>query len=175
MWQKFGSWQAIRETPIRTNWRSAIAPVELSRSQSAQHSKNTGENLAPNAANTDIEFLRQMPTEAALQWLDDLPGVGRENRDFGAAVLLSSKPVIPVDTHLHRVCGRLGIDRPESFRRKSARRFCCNLLPHDAFTLLYNFHIAMLRHGQKICVWKNPRCEKCALREMCHWYQENKT
>jgi endonuclease-3 len=51
---------------------------------------------------------------------------------------------------------------------EAAHAVLLSLLPPDAH-VLYNFHIAMLRHGQKICLWKGPRCAKCELKEVCDY------
>jgi endonuclease-3 len=32
----------------------------------------------------------------------------------------------------------------------------------------------MLKHGQQICIWSTPRCEKCPMTDICNWYQENR-
>jgi endonuclease III len=43
------------------------------------------------------------------------------------------------------------------------------LLPNDARTI-YNFHKALLRHGQRICVFERPRCNKCPITDLCDYY-----
>jgi len=43
------------------------------------------------------------------------------------------------------------------------------LLPTDARTI-YNFHKALLRLGQRICVYDRPRCSKCILTDLCDYY-----
>jgi endonuclease III len=84
-----------------------------------------------------------------------------------------AKPVLPVDTHLHRVSGRLGLIGPKA-SAEAAHTILLNLLPPEPF-VLYNFHVGMLRHGQKICVWGTPRCKQCALTELCDYYQSPDT
>src|SRR6202000_2797579 len=57
----------------------------------------------------DLEFLVDWEEEAAMQWLDGLPGVGPK---VAATVLNFStlrKRVLPVDRHLLRLGGRLGL------------------------------------------------------------------
>jgi endonuclease-3 len=39
--------------------------------------------------------------------------------------------------------------------------------------VLWNFHLNMLRHGQKICIWGTPRCEQCVLRKHCDYAREH--
>ncbi|MCC7451947.1 MAG: endonuclease III, partial [Anaerolineae bacterium] len=45
--------------------------------------------------------------------------------------------------------------------------------PPDPY-VLFNFHIANLKHGQKICVWGTPHCERCPLTDICNWYQAHR-
>jgi endonuclease-3 len=44
------------------------------------------------------------------------------------------------------------------------------LLPQDARNI-YNFHKALLRHGQRICVYERPHCNKCPLTDLCDYYK----
>ena len=116
-----------------------------------------------------IAFLEQLPTDEAMQWLTDLPGVGLKTATL-VLLFCFGKAVLPVDTHLHRVSGRIGLIGAKVSAEKAHAELLA-LLPADA-DVLYNFHIAMLRHGQKICVWKAPRCAKCPLTEFCNYFQE---
>lgn len=56
----------------------------------------------------DLAFLAQWEAEAAREWLRTLPAVGPKT---AACVLLFGlgKPGLPVDTHVHRVAGKLGL------------------------------------------------------------------
>jgi endonuclease-3 len=83
-----------------------------------------------------------------------------------------SKRVLPVDTHVHRVSQRIGLIGPK-VNPTAAHPLLLNLLPPDPH-VLFNFHISLLLHGQKICIWGTPRCEKCPLTDLCDWYQKNK-
>ena len=118
-----------------------------------------------------IAFLDDLSTDDAQQWLLSLPGVGLKTATL-VLLFCFGKAVLPVDTHLHRVSGRLGLIGAKVSAEK-AHVELLNLLPADGH-VLYNFHIAMLRHGQKICVWKNPRCAQCPLTDICDYYQENR-
>ena len=67
--------------------------------------------------NIDLDFLDSMPVDKARTWLRQLPGVGAKTAN---CVLLFSfcKPALPVDTHIFRVSGRLGlIDRKVSVEK----------------------------------------------------------
>jgi endonuclease-3 len=108
-----------------------------------------------------------MEIQEALRWLESLKGVGPKT---AACVLLFSwnKPVFPVDTHIHRVSKRLGLIG-ERTTREEAHRVLGELVPPEA---TYDFHLNMIAHGRQVCQARTPRCEICALREHCDYYQE---
>ena len=73
-----------------------------------------------------------------------------------------------VDVHVHRVSGRLGLIG-KKVSADAAHTLLQALLPNDARSI-YNFHKALLRHGQRICVFERPRCNKCVLTDLCDYY-----
>ena len=114
-----------------------------------------------------LEFLKEMPIEEAKAWLVAIKGVGPKT---AAIVLLFSLglPAFPVDTHVHRVTGRLGLIGPKVTREK-AHVVLEKLLPAE---LYYPFHLNLIRHGREVCAARRPRCEVCCLTELCEYYTE---
>ena len=167
MMARFGTYEAVRvaafeelvESIHGVNWpevKASNIQKVLNRIQSER-----GE--------LSLAFLDELSTDDALQWLLDLPGVGLKTATL-VLLFCFGKTVLPVDTHLHRVSGRLGLIGPKVSAEKAHAQLLA-LLPADAH-VLYNFHIAMLRHGQKICVWKNPKCAQCPLTDICDFFQK---
>jgi len=110
----------------------------------------------------DLSFLDELDIAEAKARLRKLPGVGPKT---AACVLLFSlgKPALPVDTHVFRVAGRLGlIDSRVSVER--AHEILENLVPPEK---VYEFHLHMVEHGRKICKAQRPRCQLCILRGLC--------
>jgi len=85
-------------------------------------------------------------------------------------VLLFScqQPLLPVDVHVHRVSGRLGLIG-KKVSADNAHNLLQALLPNNA-RAIYDFHKALLRHGQRVCVYEHPRCSKCVLTDLCDYY-----
>jgi endonuclease-3 len=108
-----------------------------------------------------------LPVEEGEAYLGQFEGVGPKTK---ACVLLFScrKPILPVDTHVHRVSIRLGLIGSK-VTAENAHDLLQALLPRDAQTI-YNFHKGLLRHGQRVCVYDRPRCEKCVLTDLCDYY-----
>ena len=73
-----------------------------------------------------------------------------------------------VDVHVHHVSIRLGLIG-KKVTAENAHALLQALLPQDARSI-YNFHKALLRHGQRICVFERPRCNKCPITDLCDYY-----
>lgn len=168
MMARFGSYEAIREAPLE-ELVASIQGVNWPEVKASNIQKVLN-RISEERGELSIAFLDQLPTDDALQWLLDLPGVGLKTATL-VLLFCFGKAVLPVDTHLHRVSGRIGLIGAKVSAEKAHAELLA-LLPPDGH-VLYNFHIAMLRHGQKICVWKNPRCAQCPLTDICNYFQEN--
>lgn len=166
MWDHFGSWEAIRDAPVK-ELTQTIAQANFAEAK-APNIKTTLKRIIDERGKPTLDFLADMPAEDALKWLMDLPGVGIKTASL-VLLFCFSKPVMPVDTHVHRVSQRLGLIGPR-VTPAAAHLLLPALLPHDAH-VLFNFHISMLKHGQQICIWSSPRCERCPLTDLCDWYQ----
>ncbi len=170
MWQHFGSWEAIRDAPL-VELTETIAPSNFAEAK-APNIKETLRRIIDERGAPTIDFLRDLPAQEGLEWLMSLPGVGIKTASL-VLLFCFSKPVLPVDTHVHRVSQRLGLIGPK-VNPTAAHPLLLALLPSDPL-VLFNFHVNMLRHGQKVCIWGTPRCEQCPLTDICDWYQKNKT
>jgi len=139
--------------------------------------------LAPSKAPRIQEVLRELPTEGdepTLDWLADserneaieflveLPGVGRKT---AACVMIFAlgRPEIPVDTHVYRVGGRLGLFAEGASFERAHDEMLAITDPEDA----YELHINLITHGRRVCR-PTPRCGECGLRRMCPWYLRNR-
>ncbi len=106
--------------------------------------------------------LSRMPTDEAYSYLASLPGVGGKT---ACCVLLFAlgHPVMPVDTHIHRIVGRLGWIRPNALPQETRAVLEKYLSPSQ----LYHAHVLFIAHGRRICTARNPACGRCPLRSIC--------
>ncbi|MDO8535487.1 MAG: endonuclease III [Candidatus Omnitrophota bacterium] len=116
----------------------------------------------------NLGSLRNMGTSEATAYLRSLKGVGPKT---AACVLLFSfgKPVMPVDTHIYRVTGRLGLI-PKSLSIEEAHSRLSIMVPKS---LIYDFHLGIIEHGRKTCKAQNPRCGVCLLYSLCKFKDKN--
>jgi endonuclease III len=85
-----------------------------------------------------------------------------------ACVLLFAlgRPVMPVDTHVHRVARRLGIIS-EKVTAVQAHPLLTELAGADDAEQVYAVHVDFVRHGRRICHARRPACGECPLAGMC--------
>lgn len=164
--KRFGSWEAVRDAPTQ-EVQDAIANVNFPEVK-APRLQTIMRQITAERGDLNLDFLRDLPVEEGAAWLNRFEGVGPKT---AACVLLFScqKPLLPVDVHVHRVSGRLGLIG-KKVSADAAHTLLQALLPQDARSI-YNFHKALLRHGQRICVYERPRCNKCALTDLCDYYK----
>ncbi len=163
--KRFGSWEAVRDAPTEevqdtianVNWPEVKAP----RLQTIMR------QITEERGNLNLDFLCDLPVEESTAWLNRFEGVGPKTT---ACVLLFScqQPLLPVDVHVHRVSGRLGLIG-KKVSADAAHTLLQALLPEDARSI-YNFHKGLLRHGQRICFFERPHCSKCILTDLCDYY-----
>ena len=163
--KRFGSWEAVRDAPTQ-EVQDAIANVNFPEVK-APRIQAIMRQITQERGSLNLDFLCDLPVEEAAAWLNRFEGVGPKTT---AAVLLFSckLAILPVDTHVWRVSIRLGLIG-KKVTADAAHDLLQALLPNDAQTI-YNFHKGLLRHGQRICVYDRPRCEKCVLTDLCDYY-----
>jgi len=168
MMERFGTWEAIRDAPTDA-LTEAIAPWNYAE-QKAPRIKEVVGRILDEHGSTDLSFLRDIPLDEAVAWLTGLPGVGPKTATL-VLLFCFQRPVLPVDTHVHRVSQRVGLIGPK-VNPTAAHPLLLALFPPEP-QVLYNFHINALRHGQRVCVWGTPRCDQCPLTDICNYYQTN--
>jgi len=116
----------------------------------------------------DLSFLKDVPIEKAMDWLTGFKGVGPKTASI---VLLFSLgiPAFPVDTHIYRVSGRLGL-RPEKMTVEQAHPHLAALFPPDEYGPV---HLNLIRLGREICHARKPNCAACPLTDVCDFYRTN--
>ena len=168
MLERFPTWEAVRDAS-KDELIEAISPSRYPGSK-APNIQKTLAQIIEERGEANIDFLRDISADEGLEWLTALPGVGIKTASL-VLLFCFSKPVLPVDTHVHRISQRLGLIGPKVSAKK-AHKELLDQLPKDPETL-YTFHINMLRHGQRVCTWNDPKCANCPLTDMCNWYQTN--
>lgn len=170
MMARFGTWEAIRDAPL-VELIGTLSPATFPEVK-APYIQGFLKRVFEERGEASIDFLKEMPTQDALNWLMKSPGIGIKTASL-VLLFCFSKPIMPVDTHVHRVSQRVGLIGAK-VDPTAAHPALWAILPDDP-VFLFNYHIANLKHGQKICIWGTPRCGQCPLTDICDWYQQNIT
>jgi endonuclease-3 len=160
--RQFPTWEDVR-TAEPAAVVAAIRSAGLANQKGPRIQKVLNDILAERGS-LDLSFLRKLPLEEARAWLMKFKGIGPKT---AAIVLLFSlgRPAFPVDTHIYRVTGRIGL-RPEKMTVEQAHVHLENLFPPDTYTAA---HLNLIRLGREICSPRNPACPRCPLNDICNY------
>ena len=163
----FPTWEAVRDAP-ESNVIEAIRPAGLANQKGPRIQKVLCA-ITDERGELDLSFLEDYSVEEAMNWLLKFKGVGPKTASI---VLLFSlgKPAFPVDTHVHRLSGRLGL-RPEKMNADQAHEHLAAQFPPETY---YAAHLNLIRLGREICHARKPQCEACPLQDLCDYYQNSK-
>lgn len=162
---RYPDWQALIAAPVEeveaaihgVRWPELKAPrlQAVLRAVAARH------------GSLSLDFLAGMTVEDARAWLEAIPGIGPKT---SAAVLAFSTlrmPALPVDSHHHRVAGRLGLIGA-GVAVGPAHAVLRAQLPADwSAQKLYDDHEVLMLHGQRVCFFRRPACDRCVLADIC--------
>ncbi|MCR4741856.1 MAG: endonuclease III [Treponema sp.] len=121
--------------------------------------KNKAKNIIKLSQKLIEDFNSQVPDNR--EDLMSLAGVGRKTANVVLNVIFH-KATMPVDTHLLRVCPRVGFaqgDSPESVEKSLLER-----IPPE---FMNNAHHWLLLHGRYVCMAKNQKCQECIISDLC--------
>ncbi len=100
------------------------------------------------------------------QGLLSLPGIGRKCADIVLSFTFG-KDVIAVDTHVHRVCNRIGLTRAKTADRTAQQLE--DLAPRWA---MHDGHFWLIQFGKRVCTARAPKCTTCPVNGLCDYYAE---
>jgi endonuclease-3 len=166
--KKFPDWPAaaaVRPQAIE----AAIRTGGLARIKSLRISKLL-KLIAQEQGRVSLEYLKQLSPEKAYCKLLSYDGVGPKT---AACTLLfgAGMPFFPVDTHVYRICQRLGWAAP----KESAESFQERIGPLIPPEQVFNLHVNLITHGRLICHPSRPDCEHCCHKIHCKYPQDSKS
>ncbi len=160
--QRYPTWEAVRDAdPAEVVDCIRVAGLA---NQKGPRIQQVLQEITRERGSLDLSFLNDLPLEEARAWLVKFNGVGPKT----AAIVLCfslNRPAFPVDTHIYRVTGRLGI-RPEKMSVEDAHPHLETLLPPETY---YAAHLNLIRLGREICQARKPNCPACPLHKLCNY------
>ncbi len=121
--------------------------------------RNKARSLLGMAHAVDTRFKGEVPS--AMADLVTIPGVGRKTANVVRSVAMD-RPGLPVDTHVGRLSRRLGLT--EETDPVKVEMVLSRMVPAAERGM---FSLRMILHGRATCQARSPRCEECALADIC--------
>lgn len=156
----FPTWEAVRDAPP-LEVQNAIRPAGLA-NQKGPRIQQVLREITAQRSELNLDFLKKLPDDEVFSWLTQFKGVGPKTATIVMQFSLD-KPAFPVDTHIYRVSGRLGL-RPDNMTVEQAHSHLASLIPPETY---YAAHLNIIRLGREICAARKPRCAECPLQDIC--------
>jgi endonuclease-3 len=164
---KFPIWEAVRDAKAE-DVINAIRPAGLA-NQKGPRIQQVLRAISEERGALNLDFLAGLPIEEARAWLTKFNGVGPKT----AAIVLCfslNMPAFPVDTHIYRVSGRIGL-RPEKMTVEQAHPYLESIFPPETY---YAAHLNLIRLGREVCGARKPNCPQCPIIKLCEYKQKTK-
>jgi endonuclease III len=133
--------------------------------QKAEYIKAIMQRLEADWGRPTLAPLRRMTDAGAEKYLTSLPGVGIKTARCVLMYTLN-REVFPADVNCLRIMERLGWVKWEGRRAELLADAAQDLIPPQ---LRRTVHVDLIQHGRAICTLSEPACEKCCLRDLCHY------
>ncbi len=158
--QRFRTWEAVWEASLK-DIIGAIRSGGLANIK-AVRIKALLDEIWKAQGHFDLSFLRDLSDEEVRAYLGRFNGIGSKTT---ACVLLFGlgRPAFPVDTHVFRICRRLGLLDGRATSEKAQAFLEAQVSPRDCHAL----HVNLIEHGRAVCKAHHPACDECSLTAMC--------
>lgn len=163
--EKFPTWETVRDAK-EADVVSAIKPAGLA-NQKGPRIQQVLKAITQERGSLNLDFLKELSIEYARNWLTKFNGVGPKT----AAIVLCfslDMPTFPVDTHVYRVTGRIGL-RPEKMNVEQAHPYLESVFPPETY---YAAHLNLIRLGREVCNARKPLCLNCPINKLCEYKEK---
>lgn len=161
--QRFPNWDQVIQADVG-EIEDAIRPGGLAK-QKSERIQNILKWILQEYGKLNLDILCNENTDAIIDKFCQLKGVGIKTI---TVVLMFScgVDVFPVDTHVHRICRRLGFV-PDKATAEKTFWIMKPLVPKGKS---FSLHMNFLKLGRTICFARKPRCEECPIAIYCEFF-----
>ncbi len=157
---RFDDWEAVMNAPA-TEIADAIRPAGLGNQKSVRI-KDVLRWVYDTYGTFDLDFLCDMNPQEVIDTFIQLKGVGIKTVSV-VLMFTCGVDIFPVDTHVHRICKRLGLV-PENATAEKTHHMMQPLVPKGKS---YSLHMNFLHLGRNVCYARKPKCDICPIKELC--------
>ena len=165
--EKYPNWEEVMNGDVNII-ADAIRPGGLA-NQKSERIKAILKWIRDEYGSLNLDSLCDMDTDAIIEKFTQLKGVGVKT--ISVVMMFSCGiDIFPVDTHVHRICRRLGF-LPEKATAEKTFWVMRPLVPKGKS---YSLHMNFLKLGRTICFARKPKCEICPVSGVCEFYLRKK-
>ena len=157
--------ELFRQYPDAVSLASADLDDIVALVRSTGFYRNKSKNIQAACRMIVTEFGGEVPR--TMEELVRLPGAARKTANVVLAHAYGINAGVTVDTHVKRLCGRLGLTKyidPIHIERDLIK-----LLPQPDWE---NWSIRLIYHGRAVCNARKPACDRCELSDLCAFYKD---
>jgi len=158
--ERFSTWDAAADAPVRTIER-CIRVSGLSRIK-APRIRRILRQIRRERGRMDLQFLNRLGPQEAYRYLLRFDGVGPKTANC-VLLFAFAMPVLPVDTHVHRLAKRLGWVARTATPTQTQEILTPRIAPQHRYAM----HVLLIAHGRSVCLARRPRCRECVLAKLC--------
>jgi endonuclease III len=157
--------ELFRQYPDALSLASADLDDIVALVRSTGFYRNKSKNIQAACRMIVTEFGGEVPRTMAE--LVRLPGAARKTANVVLAHAYGINAGVTVDTHVKRLCGRLGLTK--HIDPIHIERDLMKLLPQPDWE---NWSIRLIYHGRAVCNARKPACDRCELSDLCSFYKD---
>jgi endonuclease III len=162
---EYGSWESVAAAPVGDLKDRLRRQTFLS--VAAKRLKDCLNAVIEARASVDLRHLSNLPTDEAMAWLEQLPGVARK---ISAGVMNAStfdRRAMVIDGHHRRIMQRAGIVPPKADTARAYDALMPAVPEEWSAADMDEHHLLLKALGQTTCRPRKPHCEECPVREWC--------
>ena len=164
--ERYPSWETVRDAdPAELQYVIRIAGLANQKGPNIQAALR---DITEERGAIDLDWLKEIEVEETRKWLVNLRGVGPKTAAI-VMVFALGMPAFPVDTHIYRVTGRIGL-RPKELDITKTHAYMEQIADPADFGSL---HLNLIDLGREICQARKPKCASCPILDLCQY--DNKT
>jgi len=157
--------ELFRQYPDAVSLASADLDDIVALVRSTGFYRNKSKNIQAACRMIVTEFGGEVPR--TMEELVRLPGAARKTANVVLAHAYGINAGVTVDTHVKRLCGRLGLTKHIDPIR--IEQDLIKLLPQPDWE---NWSIRLIYHGRAVCNARKPACDRCELSDLCAFYKD---
>ena len=163
--RRYGTWEAVAAAPLGE--LQAELSTQTYPNIAAERLKASLTALVERRRSVDLSHLADMETAKAMDWLEQLPGIGRK---IAAGVMNAStldRRAIVLDSHHTRILQRMGLVPPKADTNRAFDAIMPAMPPEWSGADFDEHHLLMKKLGQNYCRPSALLCGDCPAQSLC--------